>query len=267
MMAEHELAELAESIATNGLFQPIMLKGDVLIDGRNRLKACEIAGVEPRFEEINGEDVVEYILATNVERRHLNAGQRAIAYAFAYPNPTHRGGRGKTSTEPVEVSKTRLRDARRILRHSYDTAEAVFAGAIPFDKALADVIASEQAAQSDQAKLERLRTEAPDLADLVPEPMSLTEAYAALVQRKAEADAAEANKRETLLRLSESAYRGCLAWSNPDFAREVLDRLGDEQFRSAIIDRLRIDPAGTDILDGARNIGRLLAQLKGEGES
>jgi disulfide oxidoreductase YuzD len=37
MMSEEELADLAEDIKANGLIYPIVIDGDVLIDGRNRL--------------------------------------------------------------------------------------------------------------------------------------------------------------------------------------------------------------------------------------
>jgi hypothetical protein len=69
------------------LGHPIMMDGETLIDGRNRLKACEIATVEPRFEQLNGHDPVEYILAVNVARRHLTTGQQAMAIAIAIPSP------------------------------------------------------------------------------------------------------------------------------------------------------------------------------------
>jgi len=36
-----------------------------LIDGRNRLRACEIAGIEPTFETFTGVDSVAYIVSTN----------------------------------------------------------------------------------------------------------------------------------------------------------------------------------------------------------
>jgi ParB-like chromosome segregation protein Spo0J len=63
-----------------GLVHPIVVDADgVLIDGRNRFKACEMAGVEPTFARLNGEDAAAYILSANVERRSLTAGQKAIA--------------------------------------------------------------------------------------------------------------------------------------------------------------------------------------------
>lgn len=50
---------------------------EVIVDGRNRFEACRRAGVEPKFERLNGVDVAALILAENVERRNLSAGQRA----------------------------------------------------------------------------------------------------------------------------------------------------------------------------------------------
>jgi ParB-like chromosome segregation protein Spo0J len=51
MMSDDELADLAEDIKANGRIHPIVLDADgVLIDGRNRLRACELAAIEPEFE-------------------------------------------------------------------------------------------------------------------------------------------------------------------------------------------------------------------------
>jgi hypothetical protein len=51
MLADDELEELAADIKANGLRFPIIRDkaGKTLIDGRNRLVACEIAGVKPDF--------------------------------------------------------------------------------------------------------------------------------------------------------------------------------------------------------------------------
>lgn len=72
MASEEELEELAESIAAVGLIHPIVLtpKGEVL-DGRNRLAACEKAGVEPAFETRDGDDddYKEFVIGANTTGR------------------------------------------------------------------------------------------------------------------------------------------------------------------------------------------------------
>jgi len=96
MLPPDELAELAESIKENGLQNPIVMQRGVLIDGRNRYAACKLANVEPTFTEFEG-DADAYIITANINRRHMSAGQRAMAVAMIRPEATNKGGRGKTS--------------------------------------------------------------------------------------------------------------------------------------------------------------------------
>ena len=78
MLSEEELQELAADIKANGLQQPIVLDDEGrVVDGRNRNVACGIAGVEPRFETLDG-DPVAHIVSANLQRRHLSKGQRAM---------------------------------------------------------------------------------------------------------------------------------------------------------------------------------------------
>jgi ParB-like chromosome segregation protein Spo0J len=81
-----ELGELAADIQVHGLREPIVVHQGLLIDGRNRLRACELAGVEPRFVDWHGAgSVVGYILSVNLHRRHLDESQRAMAAARSKP--------------------------------------------------------------------------------------------------------------------------------------------------------------------------------------
>ena len=74
-----ELTEMAESIGRHGLLHPIVLHEGRIVDGRNRLRACELAHVEPSFTEWTGKgDPGDWIVATNLQRRHLNPSQRAL---------------------------------------------------------------------------------------------------------------------------------------------------------------------------------------------
>lgn len=81
MLPQSELEAMAESIRNEGQLNPCVRTGDVLLDGRNRIEACKIAGVEPTFVEYTGESPVAFIVAVNLERRHLEKGQK-IALAL-----------------------------------------------------------------------------------------------------------------------------------------------------------------------------------------
>lgn len=76
-----EFDKLVEDIGKNGLIHPIIVHHGALLDGRNRLRACEAAGVAPwftTFESLQLKTTPEaYIWAVNSTRRHLNDGQRA----------------------------------------------------------------------------------------------------------------------------------------------------------------------------------------------
>ena len=81
MLSESELREMASSIKKEGLINPCVRQGEVLLDGRNRMAACDIAGVEPRFVEYDGDSPVSFIIGANLKRRHLEQGQK-IALAI-----------------------------------------------------------------------------------------------------------------------------------------------------------------------------------------
>jgi ParB-like chromosome segregation protein Spo0J len=72
--------ELVNDIKANGLLEPIWLHDGLVLDGRNRYRACLDAGVEPQFREWAGQggDVVSFVISLNLKRRHLNSGQRAL---------------------------------------------------------------------------------------------------------------------------------------------------------------------------------------------
>jgi ParB-like chromosome segregation protein Spo0J len=73
-----EFGEFVRDIREHGLLQPIVLHEGLILDGRNRYRACQHAGVEPRFEEWSGGDSpTAYVLSLNLHRRHLTEGQLA----------------------------------------------------------------------------------------------------------------------------------------------------------------------------------------------
>ena len=76
MLSASELSEMADSIKREGLLNPCVRMGNVLIDGRNRLAACKLAGVDPTFIEYTGDSPVAFIIAANLSRRHLDKGHK-----------------------------------------------------------------------------------------------------------------------------------------------------------------------------------------------
>lgn len=80
LMAEEELQKLAADIKANGLHEPILLYEGQILDGRNRLAACRLAGVEPRYApaQLNGSNSPTlFVISMNLHRRHLTHAERA----------------------------------------------------------------------------------------------------------------------------------------------------------------------------------------------
>lgn len=81
LMADEALIALTDSILDNGQREPVTYsKGPAspgyLVDGRNRLRACELAHVAPLTQELAFEteaDIVAFIEDKNDHRRHLTA--------------------------------------------------------------------------------------------------------------------------------------------------------------------------------------------------
>ena len=86
MASAEELDELAASIATVGLIHPIVLTPQGLVlDGRNRLAACEKAGVEPTFETRDGDDddYKEFVIGANTTGRRESMTVQIAAASVA----------------------------------------------------------------------------------------------------------------------------------------------------------------------------------------
>lgn len=78
-----EFDGLVADIKAHGLRQPIVLHGGMILDGGNRYRACVEAGVDPVFQEFQGDNLVSFVLSANLHRRHLSAGQQAAIVASA----------------------------------------------------------------------------------------------------------------------------------------------------------------------------------------
>lgn len=113
MLPDTELQELANDIKAHGFrkqFPIIALEGKIL-DGRNRWKACQIAGVQPLIEEFSGDDPLSFVASANLTRRQLTPSQKAmIAESFA----AMRVGQNQHSKEGPPGGEPSRREAAKV---------------------------------------------------------------------------------------------------------------------------------------------------------
>jgi hypothetical protein len=159
--------------------------------------------VEPRFERLTKEvDPARHIISMNDKRRHITAGQRAVAVALIYPQPAKLRRKGSGDLPSKSLNGATLSEAREIVRYP-DLAYMVRDGKKKFDHALAEARSRAEAESNAAHYLSTLRADAADLAQMVvQEQLTVGEAWAAFQRRQTEAAEVEKKKRATLLRLS-----------------------------------------------------------------
>jgi len=143
MLDEDELREMAASIAERGQYVPCRMTPDGLgLDGRNRVAACALAEIEPRWEVYDG-DPIPFIVEVNAERRHLTTGQRAMATAIGLVEAgQRRNGRFERGSVPDQTGgsaisewKRRVSEAGLVLDHASKLADPVLRGDLALDAA------------------------------------------------------------------------------------------------------------------------------------
>jgi hypothetical protein len=76
-MSEEEFNALKDNLQHNGQTHPIYTLDGMILDGGNRYRAlCEL-GIEPVMIEYTGSNPTQFILSSNLLRRHLSQGQSA----------------------------------------------------------------------------------------------------------------------------------------------------------------------------------------------
>lgn len=137
MMSDDEILDLSIDIKTNGMKIPIVMHEGKILDGRNRYKACVIAGIDPLEVPFRGKDPLAYVLSTNLQRRHLTTSQRAMVAANI---ANLKQGEKPDSliklsaitqndaAEKMHVSVASVKKAKAIIAASPEMAKAVSAG-------------------------------------------------------------------------------------------------------------------------------------------
>jgi hypothetical protein len=131
LMDGPEFDALVADIREHGLIEPILTYQGQIVDGRNRYRACQMAGVEPRFNEwMGGGSLADLTISLNLHRRHLTASQRAAIAVDLLPHLEAEArerqrehgdtapGRARTLTEKIpEVSDGEAREhAAKIMK-------------------------------------------------------------------------------------------------------------------------------------------------------
>ena len=172
MMQDAELRDLATDIEEHGLIEAIWTYKGQIIDGRNRYRACLIAGEEPRFQEYTGDEggLVAFVLGLNLKRRHLDASQRAVIGLAveryeairakerqgAQSNFSHvkeiipeqeRGQARDFAATAVGVNPRYIQDAKRIEAQAPDLIPQIASGAMNIPEAVKKLKERERLAQ------------------------------------------------------------------------------------------------------------------------
>jgi hypothetical protein len=92
-------AALVEDIRARGLLQPIVLYQGMILDGRNRYRACLDACVAVRTVTYEGDDPLGFICSLNLRRRHSSESQCAMGATRLAKLPKGRPGK----SAPVRI--------------------------------------------------------------------------------------------------------------------------------------------------------------------
>jgi len=181
LMGDGELDELSDSIAANGLHQPIVMYEGKILDGRNRYRAwCDFVGEEvtreqfsqlriypsgdPGVTEYEGDDPVDYVWSLNMVRRHLTQSQKAASVAeretvgkgwwrkaINSPSPTQ-----EELAENIGVSPAYAKAAAKIQRESPEHFDKLKSGEMTVTQAKRELQPEPTSASAEAGQIETL---------------------------------------------------------------------------------------------------------------
>lgn len=175
MRSEAEIRMLAEDIKQNGQAAPcVMTKDGLGLDGRNRVAACRIAGVEPEWVVYEGDNPVARIMSLNLGSRDYTTGQKAMMTAIGLVEQGLReNGRWKRGSVPeapdngnssVIAWGKAVQHAGVILDYRPDLANEVISGNVALSSAYDDACTKRDQDEQYAKQLAKLPA---DLAALV----------------------------------------------------------------------------------------------------
>jgi len=85
MMSKQAFSALKCDIEANGLREPIWTHDGLILDGRNRYRACCELGIAPETREYTGDSPTAFVWSLNGTRRHLTTSQLGAVAAKMQP--------------------------------------------------------------------------------------------------------------------------------------------------------------------------------------
>lgn len=129
MMDGPEFEGFKEDIRVNGLRERIVDHEGLVLDGRNRLRACQELGIDPTFVDWDGKgSILGFILSRNVQRRHMTEGQRVVT-AARLANLAE--GRPTKNAQIQAVSQQKAADLFKVSRTTVQAAKQVLDKGVP----------------------------------------------------------------------------------------------------------------------------------------
>jgi N6-adenosine-specific RNA methylase IME4 len=127
MMDNNRYKELLEDIREHGQREAITICDGMILDGRNRYKACLELGIEPITRVFN-DDPWSYVWSLNGQRRDLVGEQRYLIWKFCYEQSEAFQIKKKHIQE--EANRKRSEAAKEQPRIKTETGKTVFDGQV-----------------------------------------------------------------------------------------------------------------------------------------
>ncbi len=148
---EKALSELASSIASNGIVQPILLRrtGDSyqIVAGERRWRAAQIAGlrkVPAVIKKVDDDKILEIALIENIQREELNPIEEANAFRNLIDNI---GLTQDELSQRIGKERTLIATALRLLKLPPEIQELIAEGKISAGHGRALLLASDRTVQ------------------------------------------------------------------------------------------------------------------------
>ena len=149
-MTDEEFGKLVDDIRKHGLREPVWMDREGrVIDGKHRVMACALVGVEPTTRVFSGApaDVAAFAVSVNLTRRHLTQSQRAMV-ASRLAEMGH-----ESEAQNCALTQTKAAEELAVSRRSVQAAEVVRKQGVP---ELVEAVERGEASVSAAAQVARL---------------------------------------------------------------------------------------------------------------